>query len=78
MSRGYGKGKSAKRFSYSYEDLSKLLGCSVAAVRKHAQRGNFDPNSLPSVLEFVRDRLQRPALLEMADSLRIINKLKGN
>jgi hypothetical protein len=75
MQRGYGKGRSPSRFSYSYEDLSKLLGCSVAAVRKHAQRGNFDPNSLPSVLEFVKDRLQRTAIVEMADSLRLINKL---
>jgi hypothetical protein len=75
MQRGYGKGRSPSRFSYSYEDLSKLLGCSIAAVRKHAQRGNFDPNSLPSVLEFVKDRLQRTAIVEMADSLRLINKL---
>ena len=57
-SKGFGRGKSPKKFSFTYEDYAGMLGCSVEAVRKHAQRGNFDPGNLVSVLEFVNDRLK--------------------
>jgi hypothetical protein len=62
-SRGFGKGRSPTKFSFTYEDYAEMLGCSIEAVRKHAQRGNFDPDNLVSVLEFVQTRLksgQRP------------------
>ncbi len=68
-SRGFGKGRSPTKFSFTYEDYAGMLGCSVEAVRKHAQRGNFDPGDLVSVMEFVQSRLksgQRP--LVEADS----------
>jgi hypothetical protein len=55
--RGFGKGKSRKKFSFTYEDYSQIIGCSVEAARKHAQRGHFDPSDLVSVLEFIKDRL---------------------
>ncbi len=67
-SRGFGKGRSPTKFSFTYEDYAEMLGCSVEAVRKHAQRGNFDPGDLVSVMEFVQNRLksgQRP-LVETA------------
>jgi len=57
MPKGFGKGKSAKRFSFTYEDISRAIGCTPEAVKKHAQRKNFDPTDLISVLEFIRDRL---------------------
>jgi len=57
--RGFGKGRSPTRFSFTYEDFADLLGCSVEAARKHAQRGNYDPHDLISILEFVNERLQR-------------------
>ena len=58
--RGFGEGRSPTKFSYTYEDVANALGCSVQAARKHAQRGNFDPNDLLSVLEFLNERLQKP------------------
>jgi hypothetical protein len=54
----FGQGRSPSRFSYTYEDFASVLGCSTAAIRKHAQRGNFDPNDLVSVLEFIQLRLK--------------------
>jgi hypothetical protein len=59
MSKGFGKGKSAKKFSFTYEDLARVMGCSVQAVRKRVQREDFDPYDLVSVLEYVRDGLKR-------------------
>ena len=56
--RGFGKGRSPTKFSFTYEDYAEMLGCSVESVRKHAQRGNFDPCDLVSVMEFVNDRLR--------------------
>ena len=41
------------------------MGCSIEAARKHAQRGNFDPKSLMSVLEFIQVKLTK----ENGDSL---------
>ena len=76
MSRGFGKGKSFKKFSYTYESLSKLSGLSVAALRKRVQRGDFDPNNLISVLEFINNRLQpkleedHSTLIERIESLK--------
>lgn len=57
--RGFGEGKSPKKFSFTYGDLAEAAGCSIAAARKHAQRGNFDPNDLLSVLEFIQIRLRK-------------------
>ena len=57
--RGFGKGRSPTKFSFTYEDLADASGCSIAAVRKHAQRGNFDPSDLISVLEFLQQRLRK-------------------
>ncbi len=65
--RGYGRGRSPKKFFYSYEDIAQLTGTSVQAARKHAQRGNFNPNSLLSILEFVRDKLSVSPLTEQSD-----------
>ena len=69
-SRGFGNGRSPTKFSFTYEDYADMLGCSVESVRKHAQRRNFDPGDLVSVMEFVNDRLrsgQRP-LVEDGDT----------
>jgi len=57
--RGFGEGRSPTKFSFTYEDLAEAAGCSIAAARKHAQRGNFDPNDLLSVLEFIQIRLTK-------------------
>lgn len=78
--RGFGKGRSPTKFYYRYEDIAALAGTSVAAARKHAQRGNFDPNSLPSILEFVKDRLAKDRRLEdkkaqdLIEHIEVINK----
>ena len=64
MPRGFGKGRSPKKFSFTFEDYARLSGLSSAAVRKHAQRGRFDPSDLVSVLEFVRDRLAPVDVIE--------------
>lgn len=55
----HGRGRSTTKFSYTYEDISKVLNCSAMAVRKHAQRGNFNPKDLVSVLEFIHKRLEQ-------------------
>ena len=57
--KGFGEGKSPKKFSFTYSDLAEAAGLSVEAARKHAQRGNFDPNDLLSVLEFIQIRLSK-------------------
>lgn len=57
--RGFGKGRSPTKFSFTYEDVAVIAGCSPAAARKHAQRGNFDPNDLLSLLEFIQQRLSK-------------------
>jgi len=63
--RGFGEGRSPTRFSFTYEDIAQAMGCSIEAARKHAQRGNFDPKSLMSVLEFIQVKLTK----ENGDSL---------
>jgi len=57
--KGFGEGRSPTRFSFTYEDFAQALGCSIEAARKHAQRGNFDPNNLMSVLEFIQHKLSK-------------------
>lgn len=57
--KGFGEGRSPTRFSFTYEDFAQALGCSIQAARKHAQRGNFDPNNLMSVLEFIQRKLSK-------------------
>ena len=54
---GFGQGRSPTRFSFTYEDVADAAGCSIEAARKHAQRGNFNPNDLVSILEFIQERL---------------------
>ena len=66
--KGFGEGRSPTRFSFTYEDFAQVFGCSVAAARKHAQRGNFDPRDLISILEFIQRRLDKNSLSE-SDSL---------
>jgi hypothetical protein len=57
--KGFGEGRSPTRFSFTYEDLAQAIGCSIEAARKHAQRGNFNPNDLMSVLEFIQVKLSK-------------------
>jgi hypothetical protein len=72
--RGFGEGRSPTRFSFTYEDFAKAMRCSIEAARKHAQRGNFDPKNLMSVLEFIQVKLTKDnesslnALVEQARS----------
>lgn len=42
-----------KRFSFTYDDLAKATGRSVAALRILASRGAFDPEDFVSVVVFV-------------------------
>ena len=58
MSKGFGKGRSATKFHYGYEQIAELANCSKGSVQKHAQRGHFDPADLLSVLRFIGERLQ--------------------
>lgn len=55
----FGEGRSPTRFSFTYEDFAQAFGCSIEAARKHAQRGNFNPNDLMSVLEFIQIKLSK-------------------
>lgn len=57
--RGFGQGRSPTKFSFTYENVAEAAGCSTEAARKHAQRGNYDPNDLLSVLEFIQHRLRK-------------------
>ena len=70
--KGFGEGKSPARFSFTYSDLAQALGCSTEAARKHAQRGNFDPHSLLSVLEFIQVKLSKdgPTLKKLVEDAR--------
>lgn len=66
--KGFGKGRGPSKFSFTYEDYSVLSGLSIEAVRKHAQRGNFDPKDLISVLEFVQRQIQDPPQKKLVES----------
>lgn len=57
--KGFGEGRSPTRFSFTYEDFAQAIGCSIEAARKHAQRGNFDPKNLMSILEFIQVKLTK-------------------
>jgi hypothetical protein len=57
--KAFGKGRSPTRFSFTYEDFAQARGCSIEAARKHAQRGNFNPKDLMSVLEFIQTKLTK-------------------
>ena len=57
--KGFGQGRSPTKFSFTYEDVADAAGLSIEAARKHAQRGNFDPNDLVSILEFIQIRLKK-------------------
>ena len=57
--KAFGQGRSPTRFSFTYEDVAEVAGCSIEAARKHAQRGNYDPNNLLSILEFIQVRLSK-------------------
>lgn len=66
----FGGGRSPTKFSFTYEDIADVYGCSVAAVRKHAQRGKFDPHDLVSILEFVQRRLTDESLSILSQRVR--------
>lgn len=57
--KGFGQGRSPTRFSFTYEDFAQAMGCSIEAARKHAQRGNYNPKDLMSVLEFIQTKLSK-------------------
>lgn len=57
--KAFGKGRSPTRFSFTYEDFAQAFGCSIEAARKHAQRGNYNPKDLMSILEFVQAKLSK-------------------
>lgn len=75
--KAFGQGRSPTRFSFTYEDVADAAGCSTGAARKHAQRGNFNPNDLVSILEFIQERLHKSgdSLSELANEGR--EALKG-
>lgn len=66
--KAFGKGRSPTRFSFTYEDFAQAMGCSIEAARKHAQRGNYNPKDLMSILEFVQTKLSK----ESGDSLQTL------
>lgn len=57
--KAFGKGRSPTRFSFTYEDIAQAMGCSIEAARKHAQRGNYNPKDLMSLLEFIQTKLSK-------------------
>lgn len=50
------QGKKTKKFRYTYQDIADIMGLAQGTVRKYAQTGKYDPDSLKSVIEFVRGR----------------------
>jgi hypothetical protein len=52
MDERWQKGRGKRRFSYTYQDLARLLGMTEEAVRQAAHRGKFDPADLRSVVAF--------------------------
>ena len=64
----FGKGRSPTKFYFGYGEIAEAIGCSIASARKHAQRGNFNPNDLMSVLEFIQVKLTK----DSPDSLQML------
>jgi hypothetical protein len=62
--KGFGRGRSLTRFSFTYEDLSQITNLSLESLRKRAQRGTFNPRNLISVLEFINKRQKKLGKLE--------------
>lgn len=50
------KERGPKRFTYTYEDLARLSGVTIDALRKRISRGAFDPNSFESVIQYLVSR----------------------
>jgi hypothetical protein len=48
-----------KKFFYTYADIARICGLSVASVQTYASRGDFEPGDLESVIAFVVAR-RRP------------------
>lgn len=45
-------GRGPKRWSYTYEDLARLVGWSKDQVMRSVSAGQFDPSSLESVRDW--------------------------
>ena len=45
-----------KTFLYTYRDLARLFGTSVAGARQAAYRGSYDPSDLASVCRYYHQR----------------------
>ncbi len=48
--------RGAKQFTHSYEDIAEAAGVGQGAVRMAVSRGQLDPESISSIVEFVLDR----------------------
>lgn len=46
-------GKKPRKFQYTYQTIADILGLQARTVREYARRGDFNPNSLLSVIKFV-------------------------
>jgi hypothetical protein len=64
--KGFGQGRSPTKFSFTYEDFAQAMGCSIEAARKHAQRGNYNPKDLMSVLEFIQTKLSKDGSVSLS------------
>lgn len=62
----FGKGRYPSKFSFTYQDFSEATGLTLGAIKKHAQRGNFDPKDLISILEFISKQIEKKKVLEEA------------
>jgi hypothetical protein len=47
------KGKSYRKYCYTLEDIARLKGVSIYAIRKAIQRGKLDPGDLLSLSKYL-------------------------
>ncbi len=45
-----------KKFHYTYEDLSRLLGLSVNTLKIYASKKKFDPSNLVDIFRYYQER----------------------
>ena len=46
-------GKKHKKFTYTYQDIADLTKLKQSTIRRHAQAGKLNPDSLESVIKYI-------------------------
>jgi hypothetical protein len=51
----------ARRFTYTWDEIATILGCSKGRAQNMASEGLFFPKSIVSIFNFAKDRAARAA-----------------